>query len=83
MFRLQGLLTDELPNRPVVASEKLIGDLAGNAFAATCILSSTMALLAALQPVKNGPDNLDSEEEELQKIGRAFKAVSALSDSFC
>ena len=54
-------------------TEKLLGDLAGNAFAASCISAAIFGLLGAMRYES------DSEDEQLTEIGNAFKAVSVLN----
>eukprot|EP00438_Fugacium_kawagutii_P017326 Skav229796 [mRNA] locus=scaffold567:63787:64032:+ [translate_table: standard] len=68
MLALQGLCVEELRGG-VVSTEKLLGDLAGNAFAAPVIMAALLACLSAFQ------FSSESEDEEVDAIKTAFKAV--------
>ena len=54
-------------------SEKLLGDLAGNAFASSCIGAAILGLLGALRYES------DSEDEQLAEINNVFKAVGMVN----
>ena len=73
MLRLQGLAVEELG--AVGAKEKLLGDLAGNAFASPVIMAGMLCFLSALQ------FSSESENEEVCAIQEAFKAVYRISRS--
>ena len=71
MLRFQGLYVEEMASN-VTEPEKLLADLAGNAFSSCCISAASFALLASLQYES------DSEDEQLAAIGQAFTAVALL-----
>ncbi|CAL1140417.1 unnamed protein product [Cladocopium goreaui] len=71
MLRFQGLYVEEMAS-DVTESEKLLADLAGNAFSSCCISAAVFALLASLQYES------DSEDEQLAAISQAFTAVALL-----
>ena len=71
MLRFQGLYVEEMAS-DVTESEKLLADLAGNAFSSCCISAAVFALLASLQ------SESDSEDEQLAAISQAFTAVALL-----
>lgn len=68
MLRLQGLMVEEFEHE-VRCPEKLLGDLAGNAFSAHCISAALVSLLCSLQYAS------ESEDEQLESISSAFRAV--------
>eukprot|EP00435_Cladocopium_sp_Y103_P065957 s158_g28.t1 len=72
MMRFQGLHVEDFPSE-VKEPEKLLADLAGNAFSACCISAAIFALLASLQYES------DSEDEQLAAISQAFSAVGVMS----
>lgn len=72
MLKFQGLHVEEF-DTPMTESEKLLGDLAGNAFASGCILAAIFGLLGALRYES------DSEDEQLSEISNAFKAIGMVN----
>ena len=71
MMRFQGLYVEEFDTE-VTESEKMLADLAGNAFSSCSISAAIFALLASLQYES------DSEDEQLAAISQAFTAVAVM-----
>lgn len=76
---MQGLRVEELEggdatsaSRSSVISEKLFGDLAGNAFSSSCIMAAILSLLGAVQY------STESEDEQMTAISSAFRAVAVV-----
>ena len=72
MLRLQGLHPEEFDTQ-IIEPEKLLGDLAGNAFASTCVSAAVLALLGSLRYAS------DSEDEQLAEITHTFQAVGMIN----
>ena len=77
---MQGLRVEELEGGDAtsasrsssVISEKLFGDLAGNAFSSSCIMAAILSLLGAVQY------STESEDEQMTAISSAFRAVAVV-----